>query len=197
MLDTRFIECGRECHRRYTPGEIKLIAKSLARKIGRFSLEKLQRAAEAYQWARWADDFTTNMERKEQLGKISGLCARGSIDEIQKALDQLDAPTSQQLGSVDPADRSGLALTVEHVRQKIPRRGPSRKRARRQFIGRLASIYYCVTLERPTRRYNAYSEEEYGYFLEFVRAALTPFDAKKGCEADIRAVLRERRTATK
>lgn len=191
MLDTRFIECGRERPRRYTPDEIELIEKSLPQKIGRFSLEKLQRAVQDYQWARWADGLTKNSRRKEQLEKIFSLCARASIDEIEMALNELDAPISQELGSVGPADRSGLALAVTRVRQEIPRRGPNRKRARRQFIGRLASIFYCVTLERPTRRYNAYREEEYGPFLKFVRAALTPFDAEKGCEADIKAVLRQ------
>jgi hypothetical protein len=36
-------------------------------------------------------------------------------------------------------------------------------------------------------------QKEYGEFLDFVKAALTPFEATKGCEASIKRVLEKHR----
>jgi hypothetical protein len=53
----------------------------------------------------------------------------------------------------------------------------------------LADIYEFVTGLPATR---CVHDQEEGPFREFVIAALTPFKANQGCEADIKIVLRQR-----
>jgi hypothetical protein len=52
-----------------------------------------------------------------------------------------------------------------------------------------------VTGRRPGRRFHKKEYGEYGRFLEFVKAALNPFKAAQGCEADIKAVLKRLKDA--
>jgi hypothetical protein len=79
-----------------------------------------------------------------------------------------------------------LKEAAELALAKIPERGPHPKRGRRQFIGDLAKIFLRVTGKRPGRSVN---DQEGGLFLAFVNAALRPFGAEQGCEAEIKAKL--------
>jgi hypothetical protein len=158
MPDTCIGEGGREWPRRYTPVEINAIAVSLGRKkICEVAVEDLQEAVEGYQWATASEDKgtfpdSTNKGRRRQLIHIIRLCAKGAaVDEIQGALNGLDAPTSQRLGPIDASDLKRVARAARRVVEGIPKSGPDPKRARRQFIRELASIYYRLTGDRPGR----------------------------------------------
>jgi hypothetical protein len=212
MPDTVFIEGGRESPRRYTPAELEAIAKAAGvEKCGPISLEKLQRAAEAYQWASLVDDkdkrlslSATNKSRREQLNHILKLAAQGaSAEEIN--LDGLDAIGTQLLLSspIPQGDPRRLGRAARRALSKLSRSGPDPKRARRQFIGDLARIYTRVTRRPPGR--GVHEEEvspflttlrDYGPFPASVKAALEPFKATKGCEADIKAVLHQLKRAS-
>jgi hypothetical protein len=93
---------AREWPRCYTSTELKEIAKSIGRKrLRSLAVGKLQEAVQAYQWGRSIDygkwgSPSTNKGRRTQLEYIIKLCERGvSIVEIDKAVDELDAPASQ------------------------------------------------------------------------------------------------------
>jgi hypothetical protein len=198
MPDTRFSEGGREWPRSYRSSEIHLIAGSLGlANICPITLEKLQEAAQGYQWASLEEEEifpeATNKGRREQLNQIGRLCAEGApADAIEAALYELDAPTSQCLGAVSPLNRKHLARSIRRVLGEIKKRGPDAKRARRQFIYDLADIYEFATGQPPGRRVH---DEEYGPFHDFVIAALEPFKAAPGC--DIKAVLQQRNTRSR
>jgi hypothetical protein len=83
-----------------------------------------------------------------------------------------------------------LKEAAELALAKIPRRGPDPKRGRRQFIVDLAKIFPRI-FPRKIRKLPGRSvhDEEGGLFLAFVKAALRPFGAEQGCEADIKAAL--------
>jgi hypothetical protein len=199
MPETCLIEHGRQWPRRYTPVELEAIAKAASvEKCGPVALEKLQRAAEAYQWASLVDDkdnplslSATNKARRAQLKHILKLAPQGvvSSDEIKKALNDLDAIGSQLLGLVR-ADPKHLARAAKRAIAKIPRSGPDPKRARRQFIGDLVRILDYAT-GRPHGR--SVLDREQGQLLEYVRAALSPFKAAMCCEADIKFALEQRK----
>jgi hypothetical protein len=185
-----------ELPRRYTPDELEAIAKAAGvEKCGPVALEKLQRAAEAYQWGTTADEAmgkekgkailasSTNKGRRQQLEHIIKLCK-----QIEIALNELDGPTSHLLGPVDNTERLQFAAVA--ALKKIPSRGPNPRRARRQFISELACIFCRLTGKAPGRSVH---DGEGGLFFEFVQAALEPFKATTGCEADIKAVLHQRK----
>jgi hypothetical protein len=187
MPDTSFIEHGRQFPRRYTSAELEGIAKAAGvEKCGPVALEKLQQAAKAFQWGRLVDAgviaSSTNKGRRRQFKHIIKLC-----EKIEKALNELDALASQLLGPVDDAELIRLRQAAEAALNTIPSRGPNPRRARLQFIGELACIFARLTGQRPTRRVH---DQEYGPFLNFVKAALKPFKAATGCETDIKTVLR-------
>jgi hypothetical protein len=193
----------------YTPAELETIAKAAGvEKCGPVALEKLQRAAEAFQWGRSADHWSglvdekdeslsfsaTNKGRRAQINDILKLCAQGaSTEEIETALNKLDAIGSQLLGPVAADDPRRLQKAARRALTKIPRSGPDPKRARRQFIDDLKRIFAYATGRRPGRRVH---DGEEGPFTAFVKAALEPFKATQGCEADIKAVLHQSKRAS-
>ena len=196
MPDTRFVEGGNEKPRYYTPVELDAIAKAAGvKKFGPDVVEDLQQSVQSYQWAREGDPggvfFRSNKEIRSQLDHIVKLCAKGaSVEEIEAALNELDGLTSQKLGPVRAQEPRRLQTAAKRVLRGIPRTGPDPKRARRQFIGDLARIFENATGRPPGRRF---LDQDYGPFLEFVRAALNPFNAATGCEDDIKHVLQQRK----
>ena len=60
------------------------------------------------------------------------------------------------------------------------------------FVRDLIPIFEDLTGQPAGRRV---LDQEYGPFLDFVRAALQPFKATQGCEADIREALRLHKAA--
>jgi hypothetical protein len=196
-----------ELPRRYTPNELAAIAASIApHKIDARNIERLQKAVEAFQWASSVEDkdflkhfpSSTNKGRRGQLKLIIELCERGApeseieialsgdLDRRDKIVLGLDGRASELLGPVGKIDRLKLKAAAELALARIPRRGPDPKRARRQFIGDLAKIFLRITGKHPGRRVH---DEEGGLFLAFAKAALRPFGAEQGCEADIKAAL--------
>jgi hypothetical protein len=180
-----------EWPRRYTPDELDAIAASIApHKIDARNIERLQEAVEAFQWASDEDSesfreqfpASTNKGRRRQFERIIKL---GS--EIEIVLNELDRRASELLGPVSKIDHFKLKEAAELALAKIPRRGPDPKRGRRQFIGDLAKIFLQITGRRPGR--SVFFDREQGDFLKFVKAALEPFHATQGCEADVKAVL--------
>jgi hypothetical protein len=186
-----------EFPRLYTSAELKVIAHSVCPfELTSSHVESLQEAFQKYQWARLSDErevlaffaSSTNKGRRGQLKHIIELCKRETRqEEIEQALSELDAIASQSLGPVDVTDRRQLRCAAESALRKIPTRGPNPKRARRQYIADLHPIFVSVTGQRPGRRFH---DKEYGPFLDFVKAALDPFKAAQGCEADIKVVLK-------
>ena len=185
-----------EWPRRYKPDELNAIAASIApHKIDTRNIERLQKAVEAFQWASDEDDKrfrkqfpeSTNKGRRRQFERIIELCERRAPkSKIEIVLNRLDRRASELLGPVGTNDHLKLKEAVELALAKIPRRGPDPKRARRQFIGDLAKIFLRITGKHPGRRVH---DEEGGLFLAFAKAALRPFGAEQGCEADIKAAL--------
>lgn len=198
----------REWPRRYTPAELQAIANSIApHKFECNNLELLQEAVEAYQWGSLADDKTdlvddkgnvvadrvfplsTNKGRRILLKRIVRLCEqKAPRAKLEFVLRGLDGRASALLDSVDAAHHLKLKGAAESALKEIPTSGPDPKGARRQFIGALACIFLRVTKQPPHRRVRI-GYGDYGPFLEFVKAALTPFKATQGCEADIKVVL--------
>ena len=186
----------RELPRRYTPDELDAITASLRpHTVDTRNIERLQQAAERYQWARLSDEknvlkhfpSSTNRGRRSQFKLIIELCERGASEsEIEIALNGLDGWASQLLGTAGTNDRSKLKEAAELALTKISARGPNPKRGRRQFIGDLAKIFLQITRKRPGRSVH---DQEGGLFLAFVKTALRPFGAEQGCEADIKAKL--------
>jgi hypothetical protein len=183
MPDTAPRHGGIGWPRRYTPTEIDLITKSLGLpQLNPCNIERLQRAAEAYQWASLSDQFggwvdedkkdgsvyfsATNEGRHAQITRILKLCAQGaSADDIQNELNKLDARGSKLIGRVCADDPRHLQRAARRVLgaarralRKIPRSKSDPQRARRQFIGNLALLYTRVTGRRASRRVR---EEKY------------------------------------
>jgi hypothetical protein len=218
MPDTFTVEGRHRWPRRYTNLELEAIAKSIGlQELGPHA-ECLQKAAEAYQWgmkdvckkrAKKRADFaaepvfrlSTNKGRRKLLKFIIRLCSRSTppYKLIALSLSVLDAPTSQLLGPVDVSDPLALKEAAERALPEIPASGPNAERARDQFVGWLACIYLRIKKRSPTRRVKLLlhvkpvRHEEYGEFLDFVRAALTPFKVTKGREAVIKRVLEKHR----
>jgi hypothetical protein len=193
MPDTSPSLGGTEWPRRYTQAELHSINKPLGQQLDARNTERLQQAAEVFQWGTSAEKggifHRSNKERRSLLNHAIKLCQQGaSPGEIQTALRELDAIDSQHLGGVGPNDPRRLQLALRSAVRQVPSSGRDRKRARRRFINDLYDIFQEVS-GRPTRRVH---DQEYGPFREFVIAALTPFNAAQGCEADIKEVLRER-----
>jgi hypothetical protein len=178
-----------EFPRLYTPAELEAIANSvLLGELASSHVERLQKAVGQYQWATLVDDGifpgSTNKGRRKLLKRIIELCEQGaSSEEIEAELVKLDAVTSQWL---DVADRQQLRRSAEAALRKLPKSGPDPKRARRQYICDLARIFLRITGKRPGRSVH---DQEGGLFRAFVKAALRPFNAEQGCEADMAVVL--------
>ena len=209
MPNTRCVEAGSEWPCRYTSTELEILAK--AARVEKFSpviVEKLQRAVEEFQWAKSGDPggifFRSNKEKRCQLHQILKLCAaQRSTTKIELALRGLDGPTSQRLGRVR-AGHPRLLTAIRRVLKKIPRSGPDPERSHRQFIGKLKRIFAHATPLRPGRRVRKQDVDrfrttlkDYGPFLAFVKAAVEPLDATRCCEADIKAVLHQRKIASR
>lgn len=186
-----------EWPRRYTRAELEAIAKSIGQSnLHPRTVDKLQEAVQAYQWGSLEDDrvfpFSTNKGRGKSLKNIMTLCEQEApAEEIEIALNELDVVASQLLGAVDPIDRRSVQSAARAALKKIRTSGPDPKRARRQYIGDLVCIYSRATGKRPGRWVH---DIEGGEFRDFVIAALEPFKATQGCEADIKVALRSKHT---
>ena len=141
--------------------------------------------------------FRSNKEIRRQLEFIAKLCEKGtSVEEIEAALSEIDGLTLQKLGPIRADGPRQLQRAANRVLRAIPRSGPDPKRARRQFIGDLIRSFDCArgTGGQSGRRVDK-AGQEYGPLREFVRAALEPFHAWQGCEADIKVALCQRNRA--
>jgi hypothetical protein len=182
-----------EWPRRYTPAELEAIAKSIGQSnLSSVIVDKLQEAVEAYQRGRLVDDrifpSSTNKGRRKSLQHIIALCEQeASGEDIVIACNELDVIASQLLGAVDPTDRKSVRSAAIAALKDIKTKGPDPKRARLQFIVDLCCIYSRWTGKRPGRSVH---DRETGEFRDFVVAALEPFKATQGCEADIKVALR-------
>lgn len=201
MPNTHLIERENVFPRRYTPAELEKIANAAGiSKCGPIAQEKLQRAAEGYQWALSTDSggifFRSNRQRRSQLIRILKLRSDNApAEEINKALDELDAVTSQLLKTNRPDDFHNFNRVAKRALKKLerPRRGPDPKRARLQFVADLIRIYEYAAKQRAGR--NVHTEEG-GKFYAAVVAALIPFNAVIGCEADITLALKGHKKAS-
>jgi hypothetical protein len=193
MSDTHCIENGQEWPRRYTGAERETIWKAAGVETVDPDLEEnLQEGVIAFQWANSADPrsgalYRSSKERRDQLSYIIKLCGvQASAEEIGKNLDQLDAITSQFLGPVNRDKPREIARAAYRTGAKLQSRGRDPERSRRQFIYDLVLIFECATGVPAGRIVH---DQEQGRFRAFVRAALTPFKAEMGCEADIKHAL--------
>ena len=136
-----------EWPRRYTRAELETIANSIGQtKLEPLALSKLREAVQAYQWGSLEDDrvfpFSTNKGRRKSLKNIITLCEQEApAEEIEIALNELDALASQFLGAVDPTDRRKVKSAAEAALKGIPKQGPDPKRARLHFIEDLICIF--------------------------------------------------------
>ena len=189
MPDTSTPERGIEWPRPYTEAELEAPAKALGLKTFTATVVKqLQTEVEGFQWAMWADASISYKLQRDILNRIIELFACHAPDEaIWSVLDELDGPTSQQLGPIPTVgpwplgtiDRKSLARKIRAVRDKLQRCGRNPERARRQFIGGLLPIYRRVRSGRPGRRVKAPSEP-YGPLYDFVTAASCPIQSYDG-----------------
>ena len=183
---------------RYTDAELEAIARSTDQSnLDSLTVDMLQEAVESYQWGSLVDDHTvpssTNKGRRKSLKHIIALCEQEvTSEEIELEMNGLDAIASQLLGAVDPTDPQEIKSAAEGALKRIPKQGPDPKRARLHFIENLICIYSRATGKRPVRVVDKVGE--YGEFHDFVRAALEPFKATRGCEADIKAALHQKRS---
>jgi hypothetical protein len=207
MSDRCFSQGGHQWPRCYTPNELKKIANSIdLEKLSPNIVERLQQAVEGFQWGSVVDDkiypSSTNKGRRKQLKKLVDLCVQcAPTEDISAVLSKLDAIASQLLGPINRTDPTSIKVAAETALSKIPASGPDPKRARLQYIQELTHIYRSATGKHPGRRVRMTEYEEpkegennqdreYGPFLDFVRAALEPFGAEKGCEADIKTAIK-------
>jgi hypothetical protein len=212
MPDTRCVEAGSEWPRRRTPAELETL-KPLFKAVGveKFDsavVRKLQKADQDFQWASSADPggifFSSNKETRYKLNRILKLCAaKRPTKKIELALRGLDGPTLQRLGRVR-AGHPRLPAAIRRVLKNIPGRGPNPARSHRQFIGDLERIVAHATGEHPGRRVREEecgrfltSQKDYGPFRKLVKAAVRPFDPTRDCDWDIRAVLHQRKRASR
>jgi hypothetical protein len=183
----------------YPPSELANIEESIAPyKIDSSTKQLLQEAVAHYQVEYLKDDpfvresfpaQLTNKGRLQLLKPLIELCAnKAPSSDIEKVLNKLDKETRQLLWPVGNIDHEKLRIGAESVLVKIGKRGPTPKRARLQFIRDLAEIFTRITGRIPGRNVH---DQEQGDFLRFVKAALEPFKATQGCEADIKVVLAE------
>ena len=187
-----------EWPRRYTAAELEAIANSIGeRNLHALAVGKVQEAVEAYQWGNLEDarifPSSTNKGRRKTLKHIIDLCEQEApSEEIELEMNELDALASQLLGAVDPTDRRKVKSAAEVALRRFPERGPDPKRAQLNFVGDLICIYSCATGKRPGRWVH---DGEGGEFRDFVRAALEPFKATQGCEADMKVALKRSKHA--
>jgi len=187
-----------EWPRRYTHAELEAIAKSVGQSnLDALAVDRLQESVEAYQWGSLVDDrifpFSTNKGRQKSLRHIIALCEQEvPLEEIKLELNGLDTIALGLLGSFDPSNRGKIKSAAEGALKRIPKQGPDPKRARLNFIEDLICIYSRVTGKRPVRVVDKVGE--YGEFHDFVKAALEPFKATQGCEADIKVALHRKRS---
>ena len=171
----------------YMPSELAAIEASIApHKIDSRAKQLLQDAVARYHVEYLKDDdfmresfpALTNKVRRRQLELIIKLCEEGApSSEIEQALSNLDKDTRQLLLPVAD-DREKLKVRAEVALAATGKRGPTPKRARLQFIRDLAKIFIQITDRIPGRSVH---DQEQGYFLRFVKAALEPFGESPGC----------------
>jgi hypothetical protein len=199
MPGTPVIEGGNIWPRRYTIAELETIANAAGvKKCGPIAREKLQRAVEAYQWAATVDSggpfFRSNKERRDQVKRILKLRAQNApADKIDEELEAADAVTSQLLPPILDGHPKTYKRAVRRALEMLSRRGPNPSGARLQFVAELICIFEYASRRRAGRSVHFCGQEQ-GEFRAFVRAALRPFNAAKGCEADIRLALTRHKT---
>ena len=200
MPDTRVVEGGNIWPRRYTIVELETIANAAGlEKCGPIAREKLQRAVEAYQWATTVDPggplFRSNKERRDQIKRILELRAQNaSAEEVDKELEAVDVVTSQLLTPILFGHPKTYKRAARRALKMLSRRGPNPSRARLQFVADLICLFEYATRRRAGRSVDFYHGQERGELRAFVVAALTPFNAAKGCEDDIRCALTRHKT---
>jgi hypothetical protein len=209
MPDTRCVEAGSEWPRRRTPAELETL-KPLFKAVGveKFDtavVRKLQKADQDFQWAMSADPggifFRSDKETRYKLRRILKLhAAQRPPKKIELALRGLDGPTLQRLGRVR-AGHPRLPAAIRRVLKTIP---SSAKRARRQFVDDLYDIVPKLKRQRLGRGVHKQQygrgltfQEDYGPLLDLAKAAIEPFGATRGCEADIKAMLHQRKKASR
>jgi hypothetical protein len=194
------MEDGNIWPRRYAIAELETIANAAGvEKCGPIAREKLQRAAEAYQWATTVDPggpfFRSNKERRDQVKRIFKLRAQNApAEKIDEELEAVDAVTSQLLAPVLSRDPKTYRRAARRVLKMLSRRGPNPSRARLQFVAELIYIFEYATRRRAGRSVDVYDGKERGELRAFVRAALMSFEAEEGCEDDIRCALTRHKT---
>jgi hypothetical protein len=200
---------GSKWPRGYSRAELKILKphfKAVGVEFSPAIVEQLQTAVHGLQWAMSADPggifFRSKEEKRYRLNRILKLhAAQRPPEKIELALRGLDGPTSQRLGRVR-AGHPRLPTAIRRVLRKIPTRGLDRKRARRQFFGDLYDIVKGRRLGRRVRQqeYGGLGhkfQKDYGPLLDLMKAAVEPFNGTKGCEADIKAVLSQRKRASR
>jgi hypothetical protein len=176
----------------YGEADLQQLAKTLAVDVLAPEIaDRLQQAAQAYLFAVLVDRDPSRKEKHKVLqGAAKKLRAivRGA-HAVLADLDKLDAPTSQALKSLGAL--IGFAEAMEQLAETIPKSGGDPERARHHFVEALRGIYHDARGEVPKRRHDPVRRKDYGPFLDFVCAALTPIDpgALKGIEHVVRAVL--------
>jgi hypothetical protein len=184
----------------YLPDELAEIEDSIApNKIDSRVKQLLQEALARYQVEYLKDDpfmrdnfpALTNKGRRRQLELIIKLCEEvAPSSEVEKALGKLGKDNRQLLWPAARIDHEKLKVCTELAIAKTGKRGPTPKQSRLPFIRDLARLFIQITDRIPGRSVPlAYPEQ--GCFLRFVKAALEPFNASQGCEADIKIVLAE------
>jgi hypothetical protein len=178
---------------RYSGDQWKPIAKALGLpRPTQYLKRAVTQAAEEYHWAKTSEKYRLGRaERRWQLEQIIV-----NAKALEAALRKLDYPTTKLLEApISVDDITLLVTTVEQAIDRIPKTSGEPKKARLQYVRELARIFEIVTGRRPARRVH---DRECGPFHEFVKACLSPIDARatQGVEADIRKAVR-RQDATK
>jgi hypothetical protein len=148
--------------------ELETIANAAGvEKCGPIAKEKLQRAAEAYQWATTVDSggpfFRSNKERRDQVKRILKLRAQNApAEKIDEELEAADAVTSQLLQPILIGHPKTYKRAVRRALKMLSRRGPNPRGARLQFVTDLISIFEYATRRRAGRSVQFYKQEQ-GY----------------------------------
>jgi len=131
----------------YTP-RVTAIARSIGRReLTPNEVEQLQDALQGYQWASSADYWdaprSTHNRRRQQLSQIVQLCEQEEAEEVEIALNELDAPTWRLLGEPNRADLQDVKNAAQIALEKLQTRGPARA------LSRILLCHTIVSFHRP------------------------------------------------
>jgi hypothetical protein len=84
-----------------------------------------------------------------------------------------------------------LANSADAAREKVPKKGAPPNEALELFVGELKEPFTFATGTKPTMRYSKKDKADYGPFLNFASAMLTPVNSKAAetLEGTVRKVL--------